>query len=68
MEIADRAIAHLKGQSGMDKDLVKKVTHLCGEDRKMLLLNGRYYCHFVGQKKELEPDCNYVFFSGSWKD
>ena len=52
----------------MDKDLVKRVVHLCGKDSKMLLLNDRYYCHFVGPKHELEPDCNYVFFSGNWKD
>lgn len=52
----------------MDKDLVKTVVHLCGKDSKMLLLNNRYYCHFVGPKKELEPECSYMFFSGFWQD
>lgn len=47
----------------IDKKTVNEIVHLCGADRKMLLVNSRYYCHFVGSRKEIEPDINYVFFS-----
>ena len=47
----------------IDKKIVNEIVHLSGADKKMLLVNDRYYCHFVGSHKEMMPDINYVFFS-----
>ena len=51
----------------IDDELLKKILHLSGKDKKRVVVNDRYYCTFVD--KDMKPvDDNYYVFSECWKE